>query len=118
MAPTILATSPTFHAVDGRQPVGRRQIAAQADYAGTVTVLYRAAETYWVATTRDARDAFTVDSEVGSSAAIWFDTAEGRYVIDYCDRDGRRAEASRTHGLGAAIGVATSVASHLWAQSR
>lgn len=118
MTATLLTQAPNFHGLTGTQLVGRRQVATQADYAGTVTVLYRAADEYWSVVTRSAQNAFTHGSEAGASASIWFDRAELRYVVDYCDRDGVRVEAGRTRGLGAAIGVATSTTSHLWAQSR
>lgn len=114
----ILNTSPNFFGLTGTQKVGRRQVATSADYAGTVTVLYRAADQYWNVVTRSAVRAFADGSEAGASASIWFDRAEGRYVIDYCNRDGVRVEAGRTNGLGAAIGVATSTSSHRWAQGR
>lgn len=118
MNATILTQNPSFHNLTGTQKVGRRQVAAASDYAGSVTVLYRAMETYWVVVTRDVRNAFTDRSQVGASAAIWFDQAEGRYVIDYYDRAGRNVEAGRTRGLGAAIGVACSTTSHRWATER
>lgn len=118
MTATLLTQAPTFHSLNGRQAVGRRQIATSAEYAGTVAVLYRAADAYWTVTTRSAVRAFTTESEAGVTVAIWFDRAEGRYVVDYTDRCGVRVEAGRTWGLGAAIGIATSASSHLWAQSR
>jgi len=118
MSVAILNQAPNFHGLTGTQSIGRRQVATSADYAGTVTVLYRAADQYWNVVTRDVRNAFTDGSEAGTSAAIWFDRAELRYVVDYCDRDGVRVEAGRTRGLGAAIGIATSATSHRWAQSR
>lgn len=118
MTATLLTQNPTFHALTGTQKVGRRQISVATDYAGAVTVLYRAAEEYWVVTTRNARNAFTTDSESGTNAAIWRDRAEGRYVIDYVDSYGVRVEAGRTRGLGAAIGVASSTTTHMWAESR
>lgn len=112
----ILNPRANFFGLTGAQPVGRRQVATSADYVGTVTVLYRAADQYWNVVTRSAIRAFTDGSEVGASASIWFDRAEGRYVVDYCDRDGVRVEAGRTVGLGAAIGVAASATSHRWAE--
>jgi hypothetical protein len=116
MTATLLTKAPNFFGLNGRQAIGRRQVATSADYAGTVSVLYRAADYYWTVSTRSARNAFTPDAEVGASASIWFDKREGRYVVDYCDRDGVRVEAGRTQGLGAAIGVATSTTSHMWSQ--
>lgn len=116
MSATILTQAPNFHGLTGRQAVGRRQVAALSDYAGTVTVLYRAADEYWNVVTRSAVKAFTDGSEVGASASIWLDKSEGRYVVDYCDRNGVRVEAGRTRGLGAAIGVASSTTSHRWAE--
>lgn len=118
MIATLPTQSPTFHALNGRQAVGRRQIAVAGEYAGAVTVLYRSAEEYWVLTVREARNAFTTNSEVGSTVTIWRDRAEGRYVVDYVDNYGDRVEADRTRGLGAAIGAATSVAAERWAQAR
>lgn len=118
MTATILTQAPNFHGLTGRQSVGYRQVAVATNYAGAVTVLYRAADEYWNVVTRDVRDAFTDGSQVGASASIWFDRAEGRYVIDYCDRDGVRVEAGRSRGLGAAIGIATSTTAHRWAQER
>lgn len=118
MTTTILTQAPNFHGLTGTQAVGRRQVATSADYVGTVTVLYRAADEYWNVVTRSAVKAFTDGSEAGASASIWRDRAEGRYVVDYTDRYGVRVEAGRTRGLGAAIGVATSTTSHRWAQGR
>jgi hypothetical protein len=118
MTATLLTKAPNFHGLTGTQAVGRRQVAVATDYAGAVTVLYRANEAYWVVVTRDVRNAFTDGSEIGSSAAIWFDQHEGRFVVDYYDHEGRNVESGRTRGLGAAIGVAASTTSHRWAQSR
>jgi len=118
MTATLLAQAPNFFGLTGRQAIGRRQVAVATDYAGAVTVLYRAADQYWNVVTRDVRNAFTHGSEAGASASIWFDRHESRYVVDYCDRDGVRVEAGRAHGLGAAIGIATSTTTHQWAESR
>jgi hypothetical protein len=116
MAATLLTKAPSFHSLNGRQAVGARQVAVATDYVGAVTVLYRAADEYWTVVTRAARNAFTTNSQVGATAAIWFDRAEGRYVVDYCDRDGVRVEAGRARGLGAAIGIACSTTTHQWGQ--
>lgn len=118
MAATLLTKSPTFHALTGTQAVGRKQIAVATDYAGSVTVLYRTAPEYWVVVTRDVRDAFTDRAELAPAVAIWHDGREGRYVVDYFDRSGRNIEADRTRSLRAAIGVAASVSSRRWAESR
>lgn len=117
MNATLAAQAPKFHHLTGTQPVGQRQVATTTDYAGAVTVLYRTAEEYWIVVTRGVRNAFTDRAEIGSAAAIWH-AADGRYVVDYYDRDGQSVTADRTRSLGAAIGSAVSVTTRRWAVDR
>ena len=114
MTITTEAAAPTFHALTGEQAVGRTQIAAQADYAGTITSVTRVNVAYWSVTTRTARDAFRAP-KLGASATIWFDRAEGRYVVDYFANGGQSVEVDRTRTLKAAIGVAASSTAQRWA---
>jgi hypothetical protein len=114
MNATLATQNPTFHALTGEQAVGRTQIAAQADYAGTITSVTRINTTYWSVTTRTARDAFSAP-KLGASCAIWA-AEDGRYVVDYYDTaDGGLVEVDRTHSLQAAIGVAASSTAQRWA---
>lgn len=112
MTITLEAAAPTFHALTGTQKVGTTQIAAQADYAGTITSVTRLNTTYWSVTTRTARDAFRAP-KLGASATIWTD-AEGRYVVDYW-QNCQSVEVDRTRTLKAAIGVAASSTAQRWA---
>lgn len=115
MKAILAAENPTFHALTGEQAVGRTQITAQADYAGTITSVTRKNVAYWSVVTRTARDAFRAPAS-GASAAIWLHPAQGRYVVDYFDpTTGLEVEVDRTRSLKAAIGVAASSTAQRWA---
>ena len=109
--------NPTFHALTGRQAVGRTQIATMPEYAGTITTVTRKNDTYWAVVTRDARNAFRGPwTGRGTSCAVWIDDTTMQYVVDYWD-NGVCVEANRTRTLAAAIGVACSVTARRWAST-
>jgi hypothetical protein len=112
----LAAAAPRFHSLTGTQPVGQTQIAAVAEYTGTITSVKRVNERYWSVVTRETAGAFSFP-KLGAACAIWFDATECRYVVDYYD-GAVSVEADRTRSLGAAIGVATSVTARRWSESR
>jgi len=118
MTTTLAAQAPRFHSLTGTQPVGQTQLATMSELAGTVTTVTRQNVQYWSVNVRSARDAFVpAKREQGKTVNIWFDSNEGRYVVDYW-QVGASVEADRTRSLQAAIGSAVTVAARRWLDSR
>lgn len=108
--------APTFHSLNGTQPVGITQVAVRADWAGTITTVKRTNESTWTVVTRSAKGAFTAQAEPGASAHIWYDRTEDQYVVDYWGAfPGMATEVDRCRTLAAAIGVAAGSTALRWA---
>jgi hypothetical protein len=121
MTATLASQAPRFHSLTGTQPVGQTQVATTSEYAGTITAVTRQNDWYWAVNVRSAVNAFVpAKREQGKTVTVWFDTNEGRYVVDYWggEFNSESIEADRPHSLRAAIGVAVTVAAQRWFASR
>lgn len=121
MITTLATARPTYHALNGTQPIGQTQVATSSEYAGSVTTVTRENQAYWVVNVRASRNAFNpAKRQQGKTVTIWFDSTEGRYVADYwANMPGIGiVEAGRARALRAAIGVAVTVATRRWRTGR
>jgi hypothetical protein len=119
MAAALATQNPNYAGLTGTQPIGQAQIAVRSEYAGTITSVRRTNTWTWAVVTRSARHAFRMP-QLGASASIWFDRADGsgRYVVDYWGHDfaGQPIEAGRAGSLRAAIGIAVDSTARRWAE--
>ncbi len=106
MAASIRTQNPSFHSLRADAPVGRvPQIFTSADYAGTITQVWRHNTHYWSITTREALNAFS-NPTLGFTAHVWYDQASGQYVADYHSQRFGSVEITRTRDPLAALGAA------------
>jgi hypothetical protein len=96
---------PNYHSLSQPLTVGMARVIISGQYAGTVTTVRRLNTHYWSVTTREMRGAFS-NPQLGVSAHVWWDAANGRYVADYTTRACQTVEAGDAYSVQAALAIA------------